>query len=200
MRPDTSGSGRPTRYLLALSTASSNSLAIVAARSSVRYPAARTRASSNSTVPSSTTAPSPYSGFRGAPTFRATITSSGAARRRAMGAATGTPPRGNARTMGRSPRYVSRRGASRSPASVRSLSITIPLRRGKRRAENTAADAARAEETFVTRSASRGRAARARARLAAPPGHGPPSPRRGRSRPRRVVRGTRRRNDRVVHG
>src|SRR5256885_1094072 len=71
-------------------------------------------------TPPSATAPIPNSGWVGAPTLRATNTSSGASRARATSKATGTPPRGSANTSGDSNSCPPTTEASRRPASIRS--------------------------------------------------------------------------------
>ena len=66
--------------------------------------AARTTRSFSTSAPSSPTAPIASSGWKGTPSLRTTITSSGASSARATSAATGTPPRGNPSTTTSSPR------------------------------------------------------------------------------------------------
>jgi len=88
----------------------------------------RTRSSSSTRVPSAATAPMPSSSCPGAPSLRATKTSSGAPSSAAIGAAIATPPRGIASTVTGS--LVSSGIASSSsrarnfPASARSRKST----------------------------------------------------------------------------
>ena len=70
-------------------------------------------------VPSSASAPTASSGFRGAPSLRTASTSTRAPSAAATSTATGTPPRGSAITIGRSNSRGRSRAASCRPASRR---------------------------------------------------------------------------------
>ena len=74
-------------------------------------------------TPSSAIAPTANSGFWGAPIFRTVSNSSGASSAAATSTATGTPPRGNATTIGCCGRSHDNSAASRLPAWVRSAKI-----------------------------------------------------------------------------
>ena len=69
--------------------------------------------------PPSPMAPMASSGWKGTPSLRTTITSSGASRASATSRARGTPPRGSPRTTTSCPRSCSSRSASNRPASAR---------------------------------------------------------------------------------
>ena len=71
--------------------------------------------------PPSTIAPIANSGSNGTPILRTKIKSSGASSAEATSAATGTPPRGKARTTGSWPRYPASAAANFRPASARFL-------------------------------------------------------------------------------
>ena len=72
-------------------------------------------------APPSTTAPMANSGWKGTPTLRTRIKSSGASSAAATSAATATPPRGGARIAGSSSLYRASATASLRPASERFL-------------------------------------------------------------------------------
>ena len=77
----------------------------------------------------STTAPTPYSGWPGAPILRTISTSSGASSARATAAATGTPPRGRATTRVPGPASSASARPRRRPASARSRNGGSDMRR-----------------------------------------------------------------------
>ena len=127
-RSATGTAAATSRYRRSCRPASSFSRAAASARSATATRARRSEAGSQLTGPSAVTAPSPHSGWAGAPILRATVTSSGAPRAVATPAATGTPPRARPSTTGSHHLRTRRSAPSRMPASARSANTARRLR------------------------------------------------------------------------
>src|SRR5215211_5295867 len=126
VRPPTSGSGRSPRKSTRRRPISSVSFLAIRSMYPSEIPNSRTASSFRTRTPPWATAPIPNSSRPGAPSLRAIKTSRGAPKEREISYATGTPPRGRARTTGSSSRYPDSLSASLRPASSLSLNKRPP--------------------------------------------------------------------------
>ena len=129
VRPARSRRRRPWRKRATLLSSRARSRRSTCCRSSWETRAMEmVRGSRTRTLPSPM-APMATSGWKGTPSFRTTITSSGASRALATSNATGTPPLGRPSTTTSGPRRPASRFPSRRPASDLSWNDTIAVTR-----------------------------------------------------------------------